>query len=379
METPLLPVTPPPAPTITEEVQWGVVVEQEPILAELSPILGSLERSFGLNQRPEMPLQEPSYLLGLDQTPLTQDLERVLGLNQLPGMPIPEPQYLLGVGPNPSMQDPLNQWQTQAVTQESLNLWQTQAAAYSSPVLVPLVALSDLSLKKKLEISLKRKRAAAVSAQSKSQKLPTALAAPVAASQAAALTTTTAAAMPLWGAGVCAGAGAFNTTGRMHATRATTAAARKKTRGSGRTASSCVNSLGSSAAPKVFLQSAHPIQTQRNASASTAMTTTTTMTIPTMIIDPNATTSLVCGGKLSTFEYIRETYEALIDPLYLTPFSGSIGLTSHKVKAHIAKMVFLDTAQDEWVRRMQGGKALSVEDLSKIVCKSLVQTGICKL
>jgi len=85
------------------------------------------------------------------------------------------------------------------------------------------------------------------------------------------------------------------------------------------------------------------------------------------------------NGRISSFEYIRDTYEALIEPVVMSPIPIIQPISCARVKAHLAKLIFLNNAYNEWCKRVQVSKDLTINDLSDIMSKGLLEAGIASL
>ncbi len=106
-----------------------------------------------------------------------------------------------------------------------------------------------------------------------------------------------------------------------------------------------------------------------------------TMTIRSTINSSQVKTSVSNGFIIPpctsiSFDYIRETYEALIEPVSLSPYTIPHSLSPYRIRAHIAKLHFLNNAYMDWHTRIQSNQNLSVYDLYNITLSALKSAGL---
>ena len=125
--------------------------------------------------------------------------------------------------------------------------------------------------------------------------------------------------------------------------------------------------------------------------AATTTTTTTTTATPKLPLQMNSfaqnmqamtnpasepASLIINNGRCCSFEYIRDTFEALVEPAIMCPVGGVQPLSNSRVKAHMAKLVFLNNAYNVWSNRVQNSKSLTIAELADIFTKSLLEVEI---
>jgi len=115
----------------------------------------------------------------------------------------------------------------------------------------------------------------------------------------------------------------------------------------------------------------------RGPAAAPAPTTTIRSTTNSSQVNISGSNGFIIPPCTSTsFEYIRETYESLIEPISLSPYTIPHSLSPYRIRAHIAKLHFINNAYKDWHTRIQSNQNLSVDDLYNITLSALKSSGL---
>ncbi len=112
---------------------------------------------------------------------------------------------------------------------------------------------------------------------------------------------------------------------------------------------------------------------QMSSSAGTSALPPTTTTISR---NEPALTSTKYIGRCSSFEFIRDAYDSLIEPRVTTANVTGFPINTEQIKSHIAKSMFMNIALSDWSHRVQASRYVGIDELADIMIKALVQSGL---